>query len=146
MKLCVATMLLCAGYAAGGQAEYVGGTVSALSQGHGGSVEATDQKFFVFYSKKASVRIPYEQINLVEYGQKVDRRYLSAALISPLLILAKKRTHFLTVGYKDEEGHQQAMVFRIEKSAIRSLLVSLEARTGLKIQFQDEEARKAGKG
>ncbi len=129
-----------------GHAEYVGGTASGLKEGSGGRVEATDQRFFVFYSQKASVRIAYDQINLVEYGQKVDRRYLSAALISPLLILSKKRAHFLTVGYKDEDGHQQALVFRVDKSAIRSLLVSLEARTGLKIQFQDEEARKAGKG
>ena len=38
------------------------------------------------------------------------------------------------------------MLFRIDKNAIRTALVSLEARTGLKVQYQDEEARKAGKG
>ncbi len=145
MKLlvcCLSTAL--AAYA--GHAEYVGGTVAKLTEGRGGNVETTDQRFFVFYSKQASVRVAYDQINLVEYGQKVDRRYLSAALISPILILSKKRSHFLTVGFKDEQGAQQALIFRVDKSSIRSLLVSLEARTGLKIQFQDEEARKAGKG
>jgi len=29
---------------------------------------------------------------------------------------------------------------------VRAVLVSLEAKTGRKIEFQDEEARKAGKG
>jgi hypothetical protein len=38
------------------------------------------------------------------------------------------------------------MVFKVDKGKIRALLVSLEARTGLKVQFQDEQARKAGKG
>ena len=38
------------------------------------------------------------------------------------------------------------MIFRVNKDDIRMILVSLEARTGRKVEFQDEEARKAGKG
>jgi hypothetical protein len=60
--------------------------------------------------------------------------------------LAKKRSHFLTIGYSDEENRQQAMVFRVGKDDIRMMLVSLEARTGRKVEFQDDDARKAGKG
>lgn len=101
---------------------------------------------FRFSAKGKTVEVPYEKINVLEYGQKVDRRYLSAVFISPLFILAKTRKHFLTLGYQDAQGRQQALVFRVEKSAIRAVLVSLEARTGRKVQFQDEEARKAGKG
>ena len=109
-------------------------------------LDSVDEQYFVFYSKGASWRVSYEQINLVEYGQKVDRRYLAAIVISPLFLLSKKRQHFLTLGYTDEEGRQQAMVFKVNKDDIRFLLVSLEARTGRKVQFQDDEARKAGKG
>jgi len=69
-----------------------------------------------------------------------------AVAISPIFLLSKKRKHFLTVGYRDEEGNHQAMVFRVDKNDIRATLVSLEARTGVKIQYQDEEARKAGHG
>ena len=43
-------------------------------------------------------------------------------------------------------GSHQALVFRVDKNDIRATLVSLEARTGVKIQYQDEEARKAGHG
>jgi hypothetical protein len=82
----------------------------------------------------------------VEYGQKVDRRYVSAAVISPLFLLAKKREHFLTIGFQDDDGHQQALIFRVNKNDIRTALVSLEARTGQQVQYQDDEARKAGKG
>jgi hypothetical protein len=130
----------------GGHAEYVGGTISQIPDGCSGTVTAVDEQYFVFYSKKASWRVPYDKINLLEYGQKVDRRYIAAVLLSPLFLLAKKRSHFLTVGYSDEENRQQAMVFRVGKDDIRMMLVSLEARTGRKVEFQDDDARKAGKG
>ncbi len=141
----VAYSLLCA-KGSGGHAEYVGGTISQIPDGCSGTVTAVDEQYFVFYAKKASWRVPYDKINLLEYGQRVDRRYVAAALLSPLFLLAKKRTHFLTVGYSDDENRQQAMVFRVSKDDIRMMLVSLEARTGRKVEFQDDDARKAGKG
>jgi hypothetical protein len=130
----------------GGRAEYVGGTVRTLRGGVDGRIQATHAEHFVFLAKGGAVRIAYNRINLIEYGQKVGRRYAMAILISPLLILSKKRQHFLTVGYTDEQGQQQALVFRLDKSDIRFVLVSLEARTGQKVQYQDDEARKAGRG
>jgi len=147
-KLAVLCLLTCAVSARGNgsHAEYVGGTISKIPDGCAGTVAAVDEQFLVFYSKKASWRVPYEKINLIEYGQKVDRRYLAAVLVSPLFLLSKKRQHFLTVGYSDDDDRQQAMIFKVDKGDIRSLLVSLEARTGRKVEFQDDDARKAGKG
>jgi hypothetical protein len=148
-KLALWCLLICSGLWAGsngGRAAYVGGTIAAIPEGCAGSVQAVDSQYFVFYSHKASWRVPYQKINLLEYGQRVDRRYLAAVIISPLLLLAKKRVHFLTVGYEDEDGKQQAMIFRVNSSDIRVILVSLEARTGRRVEFQDDEARKAGKG
>jgi hypothetical protein len=85
-------------------------------------------------------------VNTLEYGQNVSRRYAAAVLISPILLLSKSRKHFVTLGYLDDEGKQQALVLRLEKGDVRSVLVSLEARTGRRVEFQDDEARKAGKG
>jgi hypothetical protein len=141
----VACLVLPAG-SSGGHAEYVGGTIAQIPDGCTGTVTAIDEQYFVFFSKKASWRVPYDRINLLEYGQKVDRRYVAAVLVSPLFLLAKKRSHFLTVGYTDEDNRQQAMVFRVSKDDIRMMLVSLEARTGRKVEFQDDDARKSGKG
>jgi len=152
MSLRKAVFLLALGacVAAGGQpgfrVEYVGGTIAQIPQGCSGRAQTTDEQFFVFYSKGASWRVPYETIDLLEYGQKVDRRYLAAVIVSPLFLLSKSRAHFLTVGYTDENGKHQALIFRVNKEDIRSALVSLEARTGRRVEFQDEEARKAGKG
>ena len=63
-----------------------------------------------------------------------------------MFLLSKSRKHFLTIGYQDDKGKQQALVLRVDKSQVRAVLVSLEARTGLRVEFQDTEARKAGKG
>ena len=142
----LACLVLVAGNKAGSRADYVGGTISEIPSGCAGSIQAMDEEYFVFYTKTGKWRVPYDKINLIEYGQKVDRRYIAAVLISPLFLLAKKRQHFLTVGYSDDDHHQQAMVFRVSKGDIRTVLVSLEARTGRKVEYQDDDARKAGKG
>ena len=146
--LCLSTLFTPVAHAAGqgARAAYVGGTRADIPNNSGGSIQAMDEQYFVFYAKKINVRVPYDQINIIEYGQKVDRRYLMAALISPVFILSKRRKHFLTLVYADERGHEQAMIFQVEKDGVRAMLVSLEARTGRRVQYQDEEARKAGKG
>lgn len=130
----------------GGRAHYVGGTNAELQAKSEGTIQTTDQAEMLFAAKQFTVRVPYENITNIEYGQKVSRRYLEALLISPMLLLAKKRTHFLTVGYTDTSGKQQAMVFQLSHSDVRFVLVGLEARTGRKVEYQDDEARKAGKG
>jgi hypothetical protein len=140
------SVLIATAARSGTHAEYVGGTRVDIPANNSGDINITDQVYFVFVSKRTKVKVPYERINLLEYGQKVDRRYLAAVIISPLFLLAKKREHFLTVGFQDDEGRQQAMVFRVDKNDVRLTLVALEARTGQRIQYQDDEARMAGKG
>lgn len=130
----------------GSRVEYLGGTRPDIPTPDGGEIRLSDDTYFVFVSHKTEIKVPYDRINLLEYGQKVDRRYLEAVLISPVFMLAKKREHFLTVGFQDDDGRQQAMMFRVNKNDVRLTLVSLEARTGQKVEFQDENARLAGKG
>jgi hypothetical protein len=133
--------------AASGQAkvQYIGGT-ARIAAGASGAIMVSDSRYFAFYSRKASVRVAYTKVNLLEYGQTVGRRLDLATIISPAFLLVKKRKHFLTVGYTDEDGKQQALVFRVDKNDIRATLASLEARTGQRVTYQDEEARKAGRG
>jgi hypothetical protein len=142
----MAALALSACASAQGHADYVGGTASRIDSGTSGAIDVSDPHYFAFYAKKTQVRVAYDRINVLEYGQKVDRRLLMAVIISPMFLLSKKRSHYLTVGYTDEDGGHQALVFRIDKNGIRSTLASLEARTGVRIEYQDEEARKAGRG
>jgi hypothetical protein len=145
MALLLPSVPLAAGHM-GAHAEYVGGTRADIPEKNNGDIEVMDNTYFVFLSKKTKIKIPYDRINLVEYGQKVDRRYLAAAVISPVFMLAKTRQHFLTLGFQDENGVQQALVFKVDKKDIRIALVALEARTGQQVRYQDDEARIAGKG
>lgn len=128
---------------------YVGGTASIKEMTDGRS-SASDLTAFVFeYKEKkipTSLKIPYERINSLEYGQKAGRRVGLAIALSPLALLSKKRKHFLTIGYQDEADKQQAAVFELGKGIVRTTLASLEARTGRKIEYQDEEARQSSKG
>ena len=121
--------------------EYVGGTAPQLATGAHGSIALSDDRYLAVYAGKMQMRVAYDRVNLVEYGQQVDRRL--ALVISPVFLLSKSRKHFLTIGYSGEDGKKQAMVFRVDKNGIRPTLVGLEARTGLKVQYQDEQARKA---
>jgi hypothetical protein len=130
----------------GGRATCIGGTVAAFTSRATGSIDLTDPQEFVFQAKSLHIRIPYSRIKLLEYGQRVNRRYALAVLVSPLLVLSKARRHFLTVAYADPDGNQQALVFQVDKDDVRSVLVALEVKTGLRVQYQDDEARKAGKG
>jgi hypothetical protein len=132
--------------ARGGRVEYIGGTVDAIGQGSAGLLQTTDADYLVLVTRNSTLRVVYDRVNLLEYGQRVSRRYALAILVSPIFILSKKRVHYLTVGFTGDDGKQQALVFTVAKDDIRTLLASLEARTGQRVEFQDEEARRAGRG
>ncbi len=113
-----------------------------------------DLKFEYSLDKTSMVySIPYKQIVDIEYGQKAGRRVgaaiATAILLSPIglfLLFSKKRKHFVTIGYKDSDDKDQVVVFELGKDIVRTTLPILEARSGKKIEYQDEEAKKASKG
>jgi hypothetical protein len=125
---------------------YVGGTIGAIKEQTEGKSSAADEKAFAFTYKGGKLEIPYDRINVLEYGQKAGRRLGLAIVVSPLALFSKKRKHFLTVNYLDADDKQQAAVFELGKDVVRVTLASMEARTGKKVEYQDEEARKSGKG
>ena len=127
------------------KAVYRGGTIASLAENTEGAVATTDEQQLVFAHKKGRFSVPYNRVNFLEFGQKAGRRLGLAIVISPVLLLSKKRRHFLTVNFLDEQGQQQAMVLELGKNIVRTTLASLEARTGKRIEYQDEEARKAGR-
>lgn len=125
---------------------YIGGTENQIKEGTEGQSSAKDERNFVFEYKGGTLAIPYSQVNDLEYGQKAGRRIGLAITVSPWLLFSKKRKHFLTVGWKDEQDKQHAAVLELGKSIIRTTLATLEARTGKKVDYQDDEARKSGLG
>lgn len=154
MKRSIVLLLVCAfvfdAFAFGGlgseKTAYIGGTENQIKDGAEGQSSAKDEKNFVFQYKDGKLEIPYDQVDDLEYGQKAGRRLGLALTISPWLLLSHKRKHFLTVGWKDAQDKQHAAVFELGKSVVRTTIATIEARTGKKVEFQDDEARKSGLG
>jgi len=110
---------------------------------------------FEFKLKKEikTYAIPYDRIIDIEYGQKAGRRVgaaiATAVLLAPVglfLLFSKKRKHYVTIGYRDAEEKEQVAVFELDKNDIRMTLSIIETRSGKKIEYQDEEAKKSGRG
>ena len=130
----------------GWKTQFIGGTVAGVEAKSDARIDLTGAEALVVRFDKSALRIDYRKINTLEYGQNVTRRYAAAILISPVLLLSKARRHYVTVGFLDETGIQQALVIRVDKGDIRTVLASLEARTGRRVEYTDDEARKSGKG
>ncbi len=125
---------------------YVGGTVASLKEGTEGISSAKNENVFLFSYPGGKLEIPYDRVNSLEYGQKAGRRLGLAIAVTWMALFSKKRKHFLTIGYLDDHDRQQAAVFELGKNVVRVTLASLEARTGKKIDYEDDEARKSGRG
>ena len=147
LLVCVLTFQLTAFAGLGSdKTAYIGGTENQVKDGTEGTSTAKDDKIFVFDYKGGKIEIPYDQVNDLEYGQKAGRRLGLALTVSPWLLLSHKRKHFLTIGWKDAQDKQHAAVLELGKSIVRTTIVTLEARTGKKVEYEDDEARKSGMG
>jgi hypothetical protein len=141
------TFPLLAGVASN-KAQYQGGTISTLKVGTEENLDIRDHAL-VFANKKTDLAtIPYKDIKSIEYGQKAGRRIGAAIgftiLAGPIGLLAlasKKRKHFLSLTW-ETEGNKQAAVFELGKDNVRSVLSSLEVKSGLQTEYESEDAKK----
>jgi hypothetical protein len=161
--LCVAlaVTLVCEPALAGipkDKAQYSGGTIPSIPVGTIGPLTTTDPQSLVFHWNKngknaaESWSIPYKAITSLAYGQHAGRRVGAAVawgvttlgIMALPILFSKKRRHYLTIEYKDDKGQEQAAIFQVGKEAICPVLTTLEVRSGQKVQYENEEARKAG--
>lgn len=133
------------GGAPAGKAVYRGGSLPSPAAPASGEALANGERNFVFRYDGGELRIPYASVNLLEYGQQAGRRLALAITVSPLFLLSKKRRHYLTIGFVDADQKQQAAVFELGKKIVRSTLAGLEARTGRRVEYENEEARTAAR-
>ncbi len=141
-------------------ASYFGGTVSAFKGAKDpveGTLNTTDDDALLFLAndkpyKGETFSIPYAKIIDLEYGQKAGRRVGTAVATSILLgpigllsLFSKKRKHFLTIGFTDANGKDQVAVLELGKDIVRTTLPIVEIRSGKKVEYQDEEARKSAR-
>ena len=128
----------------GDHAMYVGGTITGIQKDTEGKLDLSGGTDLIFiYHKETVLHIPFRQIVSIEYGQHAGRR-IRAALLGggwPLL-LSHKRRHYLSLGFKDETGREQAAVFELAKHTVRTTLATLKAKSGKEVEFDSEDAKK----
>jgi hypothetical protein len=144
----------------GNKAAYFGGTVGIFQGAKEpveGRLDTANETALGFYAEDKpftgqSLKIPYEAIEDLEFGQKAGRRVGAAVattiLLGPLGLLtlfSKKKKHYLTVGYTDATGKSQVAVIELGKDIVRATLPIIETRSGKKVTFQDDEAKKSVK-
>lgn len=151
MRQMVATLVITAVFAQAAlaldkqKAMYVGGTIPGrVAEKTEGSLNTSDENKLVFVGDKGAgmLEIPYASVTNIEYGQKASHRIKTAIFLSPIALFKKKRNHYLNIFYKDLEGKEQAVVIEVGQELLRKSTVIMEARTGKKLEFQDEEAKK----
>jgi hypothetical protein len=140
------------------KAAYFGGTAAEFAGAKNeieGTLDTADENTLTFTAEEKPfkgkvVKIPYAQILDLEYGQKAGRRVGAAVgytvLLGPLGLLtlfSKKRKHYLTVGFSDSTGKEQVAVLELGKDIVRATIPIIEARSGKKITYQDDEAKKS---
>src|SRR5688572_17606686 len=125
----------------GKEAMYVGGTAT-VPEATEGELDTSDPKVLRFASSKGKFEIPYEGVTSIEYGQKAGRRLGVAVVITVWALFSKKRKHFLTVGFKDAADNPHGVVLELSKGTPKSIITILEARSGVKCEYESEEARK----
>jgi hypothetical protein len=139
------SLTLAAAQPGGARAYLTGTTVPDFPNKCDVRLDMTGDQELMFVTRLLTLHVPYDKVNTLEYGQHVGRRYAEAILISPLFLLSKSRKHFVTVGYVDSNGRQQALVLQVSKGDVRAVLAELEAKTGRRVEYTDDEARK-GRG
>ncbi|MBM3774959.1 MAG: hypothetical protein FJW37_07310 [Acidobacteria bacterium] len=130
------------GKVTGEEVLYVGGTVTSLPEATPGAVDIKNEEKLVFSSDKGGFDIAYARIKTIEYGQKAGRRVGVAIVINVWALFSKKRKHFLTLGYDDAAGKPQGVVLEIGKGRAKTFIAILEARSGKKVEYESEEAKK----
>jgi hypothetical protein len=134
--------------AQGANARYVGGTLSGEARitqykcgSNRGTLDTTSGSDLVFKGDgRTGLVVGYGAILSLGYG--VDSP-ASGPLCYPwdsYEQFTKKRHYVLTIVFRDDREHEQAAVFEVDKTAVRSTLAALEARSGRQVGFADAVA------
>jgi hypothetical protein len=127
----------------GEKAKYAGGTIKEIADNTEGVFDQSREDAAIFTTKDGKrIVIPYKGIESLEYGQKAGRRVGVALAVSPLFLFSKKRKHFLSIRFQDEQGQSQGVVFELAKGIVRTTLANFETRSGKQVEYESEEAKK----
>jgi hypothetical protein len=133
----------------GKRAMYVGGTAAVIPEKQQGTLETSGASGFVFTWDKGKWNLPFANIKKMVYREKAGRHVGAAVAITAaigvaglLVLMAKKKKHYLSLEWKDESGQAQVAEFELSKDAFENVIADLEEKTGLQLQVEVQEASK----
>lgn len=122
--------------------KYVGGTLVSLPDNTEGTVDLSNPtKLVIVFGRniggplKGTVSIEYTKVRKFRYGQ--DSRVEGGSYTAPnknggsgFGYTETKISHFLTIFFADQDGHEQTAVLELGSSISRTTIAILELRTG----------------
>jgi hypothetical protein len=120
-------------------AVYVSGS-AAVPNGSAGSVNLGDAKEFRFDYADDSFKLPYSRITGIQLESKPGGKSHLASSVSWVPKINKRQAKLLTIAYKGENDGGETAVFEITKEEFQSIASILEARTGMRVRY-DEGSR-----
>jgi hypothetical protein len=153
---------LCFAAVRGHRSMYVAGTLTSLTKGEVGRLQAAETALVFSPDQGNSVSIPYNAITAMDYGEHVGRRVGSTialgvttlGLMALPMLFSKKKRHYLTIYLnsdpkaaaeerdrlaKDPKAVAKGDVaaFEINKHDYADLISILQAKTGVAVQKEE---------
>lgn len=122
------------------EAVYRQGRAAGLLENTRGKLDASAGDVLQFTWEKGSWKVPYAQIKTLYVS--LTRRPESGAVFG-LPGVGAKRKLLLSLLFVDDRGSNRNAVFFFPGAAPREFLQALEGRTGRKVVYETEEARRA---
>jgi hypothetical protein len=118
----------------GDRAAYMGGTATIPRETQG-TFDIGDTRELHFRYSAGVYSIPYASITSMEFGEKVGRRVGVAIAVTWIALFSKKKRHYLTLGYTGPTGSAEAAVFELSKGIYQTVVPTIEARTGKRVEI-----------
>ncbi len=113
---------------------------AGLKKGAHAVARADGENEFTLKGKDVDLTVPYTQITHLEYGLK---SHMTVGYSLVMGVHPKKvKENMLTIGYTDASQRPQTLVLKLGKDKIFTTLINLQNKSGKRIEFGDEKARK----
>lgn len=85
-----------------------------------------------------AAQMPFERIKALHYERAAKPRYAAGLLVAWPLLFTKSKQHYLTIQYADDAGAGKFVMMQLAKENFRTVLDTLEADTGVKVDRTEE--------
>jgi hypothetical protein len=122
-------------------AAYYQGRVEELPKNKPGKLDAGDAEILQFTWEKGNWKVLYSEVKTTYVA--LSRR---SVMVEVFGVPGGKRKLFLSLVVADRPGATRNCVFYLPRGATRDFMRALETKTGRRVVYESEEARKAAEG